>query len=89
MIEKLKEKLNKEKEIYLDIKVSPGADKTEIKDVMYDGVIKVNVGVAPEKGKANLELVRFLAKILEIDKGNIEIIRGNKSRFKLLKIWTK
>lgn len=86
MIEKLKEKLNKEKEIYLDIKVSPGADKTEIKDVMYDGIIKVNVGVAPEKGKANLELVRFLAETFEVDEGNIEITRGYTSQFKLLKI---
>ena len=87
MISGLKQKLEKEKEIYLDVKVSPRADKTEIKDVMVDGVIKINIGVAPEKGEANQELIKFLAKTIGVDKENIKIIRGEASQFKLLKIF--
>lgn len=86
MIDELKKKLNREKKIYLDVRVVSGASKTEIKNVICDGVIKINVKAVPEKGKANFELIKFLAKSLEVDKKNIKIINGSGSQFKLLKI---
>jgi len=86
MIDELKKKLSREKKIYLDIKVVPGASKTEIKNVVYGEVIKINVKAIPEKGKANSELIKFLSEALEVNRKNIEIIKGSGSQFKLLKI---
>lgn len=71
---------------YLRIKVIPGASKTEIKGEMSDGTIKIAVAAAPEKGKANSELVNFLAKEFKKDKSSIKIISGLSSRVKLIKI---
>jgi uncharacterized protein (TIGR00251 family) len=65
----------------LDIKVTPGASKNEILDVR-EGRLRVKIAAAPEDGKANAELVSFLAKTLGIAKKDIAIIRGEKSRLK-------
>ena len=50
--------------------------------------MKVSVCSVPEKGKANKELVEFLAKTLKIAKSNFEIISGATDKHKkiLLKI---
>lgn len=88
MIDELKKKLNREKKIYLDVRVVSGASKTEIKNVICGGVIKINVKAVPEKGKANFELIKFLSKSLGVNRKNIKIIKGSGSQFKLLKIQT-
>jgi uncharacterized protein (TIGR00251 family) len=67
----------------LDIKVTPGASKNEILDVR-ESRLRVRVAAAPEDGKANAELVSFLAKTLGIAKKDITIIRGEKSRLKTI-----
>lgn len=68
----------------LEIKVIPGASKNMIKE--EDGIIKVYLTVPPVDGKANQALIKFLAKHYDVSKSSIEIIRGEKSRHKRLKI---
>ena len=46
--------------------------------------MKVRLAAVPEKGEANEELVRFLAKILGIGISNVILIRGDKSRHKMI-----
>jgi uncharacterized protein (TIGR00251 family) len=65
----------------LDIKVTPGASKNEVLDVR-EGRLRVKIAAAPEDGKANAELVSFLAKTLGIAKKDVTIIHGEKSRLK-------
>ena len=86
MLNKLKEKLKNEKEVYLRLKVRPGAGRTEVKGIMADETIKVEVAAAPIKGRANEELIKFLAQQLGINKSNIKIFRGEKEKIKLIKI---
>lgn len=52
------------------------------------GMVKIYLKSAPEKGKANQELVEFLAKMLEIPQTAITIITGATSRIKTVKIAT-
>lgn len=78
--------LAKNKEIYLRIKVWPGAGKTEFKEEMTDGTLKIGVAAPPEKGKANTVLLKFLAREFSVDKNNIKIISGAGERLKLVKI---
>jgi uncharacterized protein len=73
-------------EVYLRVKVIPGAPKTEIKGEMADGTLKISVAAAPEKGRANQALVEFLAAEFGVPKAGIKIISGAGARIKLVKI---
>ena len=80
------EKLANNKEIYLRIKVLPGAGQTAFLDTMADGTIKIAVAAPPENGKANQELIKFLATKLEVRKYQVKIISGISERLKLIKV---
>lgn len=80
------EKLANNKEIYLRIKVLPSAGKSGFLEAMADGTIKIAVAAAPEKGKANQELIKFLAEELGVRRYQIEIISGAGDRTKLVKV---
>ena len=86
MLTDFKRQLNDKGEIYFKIKVIPGAAKTELKEKMADGTIKISVAAPPERGKANQELIKFLAKEFEVGKEQIIIISGKTEKVKLIKI---
>lgn len=74
---------------YLRVKVIPKSSKNEIVEIMDDNgekTIKIRIKAVPEKGKANVELIKFLSKELNIPKENISIISGKTDHIKLLKI---
>lgn len=50
------------------------------------GILKCYLKSAPEKGKANEEIIEILAKKLKIAKNLINIISGRTSRKKKIKI---
>jgi hypothetical protein len=79
-------KLEEKGEVYLQIKVNPGSAKTEFKDKLDNNTIKINVAAPPERGKANKELIKFLAKFFSVAKDNISVISGAGERLKLIKI---
>lgn len=68
--------------VALELHVVPGASFTKL-GTIYDGRLKVYVSSAPENGKANLEVLRFLAKLFGVSKSSISIIKGSKSRKKV------
>ena len=65
------------------VKVTPGASKNAILGI-WQQAIKVAITAAPEKGKANQEIVRFFAKILAMKKSDIMVVQGHKSRQKVV-----
>lgn len=50
--------------------------------------IKIGVTAVPEKGKANKELIAFLAKRLKLAKSSFEIISGELDRWKRIAVTT-
>ncbi len=66
-------------------KIVPGSSSTKISGVL-DGMLKVKVAAAPEKGKANQCLIKFLADLLDIKKNAILIISGQTSPVKQIQI---
>jgi len=86
MISEYIKNLAKNKEIFLKIKVLPGAPRSEFKGEMADGTLKIAVAAAPEKNKANLVLIKFLAQELSLEKSAFQIISGTANRLKLVKI---
>ena len=71
--------------LLLDIKAIPGASKTEFAGVK-DNRLRVRVAAAPEDGKANAELVAFLAKTLGCPKCEIILQSGKRSRLKVISL---
>ncbi|MDD5031419.1 MAG: DUF167 domain-containing protein [Patescibacteria group bacterium] len=86
MLVEFKRKLENGKILYLRIKANPGMAKTEIKQVMADGTIKINIAAPAEKGKANQALLSFLVKEFGVSKEGISIISGAGEKLKLVKI---
>lgn len=86
MLKKYKEELIYKKEVYLRVKVRPGASNTRVKAVLEDGTVKIDVAAVPEKGKANQALVNFLASEFAVKKDSVRIISGAGDKLKLIKI---
>lgn len=71
--------------LLVEIKVVPSSGKSEcILD--KQGALKCYLKSEAEKGKANKELIVLLAKKLKLTQENVEIISGQTSRKKLIKI---
>lgn len=66
-------------------KVVPGSSRTCLCGVL-DGMIKVKVSAAPEKGKANKCLIAFLAKQLGVKKNAVTIVSGAGSPVKQVRV---
>ena len=73
------------KDISIIVKVVPGSSRTAIAGIL-DGMLKVKVAAAPEKGNANKELTAFLASKLKLKKRDISIVSGHTSPVKQIKI---
>ncbi|MEK7558183.1 MAG: DUF167 domain-containing protein [Patescibacteria group bacterium] len=73
-------------EVYLRVKVHPNAIKTCVKNLMADETIKIDLAATPIKGKANIELIKFLSQQFNTNNSNIKIISGAIDRIKLVKI---
>ena len=68
----------------LTVKVIPGAKKNLYKD--ENGQVKVYLTAPPADGKANESLGKFLAEHFCVRPSSVEIIKGLKSRHKVIKI---
>ena len=72
------------------IKLTPNASACGFGDLITNAdeqiYLKAGITTAPEKGKANKDLIKMLAKELQIAKQNIELISGTTNHFKKLYI---
>jgi uncharacterized protein (TIGR00251 family) len=66
-------------------KVVPGSSRTAVAGVLED-MVKIRVAAAREKGKANQCLTAFLAKQLGVKKNAIEILSGQTSPIKQVRV---
>ena len=66
-------------------KVVPGSSKTAVCGLL-DGMVKIKVSAAPEKGKANQCLIEFLAKKLGVKKSAVSVISGRTNPIKKVEV---
>lgn len=66
-------------------KVVPKAKESQIMGWEGD-VLKVRLAAVPEKGKANDELVRLLAKALHLPRSSVKVVSGATCRLKRVAI---
>ena len=71
--------------VKIKVKVLPRGAKDQILG-MDQGEIKIKLTAPPVEGKANEALKRFLAKKLGLKKKSIEIVKGIRSRTKIIEI---
>jgi uncharacterized protein (TIGR00251 family) len=71
--------------ILLSVKLQPRASKNEICEPLGDE-LKIKVTAPPVHAAANEALVELLAKKLDCARNRIELIRGHKSRHKIIKL---
>jgi uncharacterized protein (TIGR00251 family) len=71
--------------VVLSVKVQPRASKNEIGEALGDE-LKVKVTAPPVDAAANEALVEFLAKTLDCARNRVELVRGHKSRHKIIKL---
>jgi len=69
----------------LEVKVQTGARVNSV-IAMPDGSFKVKTTAVPEKGKANVEVIKLLAEYLEIPKSNLSIAGGATSSRKKIRV---
>lgn len=69
------------------LQIVPNARKSEILG-MVDHRLKIKISAPAIEGKANQELIRFLAKEFSIPKRDIEIVSGESSKFKKVRVLT-
>ena len=72
--------------IVFTAKVIPGSSSPAKISGMLDGMLKIKITAAPEKGKANQSLIKFLADLLDIKKNSIQIISGHTNPIKQILI---
>jgi uncharacterized protein (TIGR00251 family) len=72
--------------VTLNVRVQPRAARNAIVGVMQNGALKVRLQAPPVDGRANAQLVKFLANQWNISRADIRILSGGSGRNKRLHI---
>lgn len=67
--------------VAFDLVVSAGASRSSVRG-LHGGALKISVRAAPEKGKANAEVIEVLAEWLGVARKQVRIVGGETSRNK-------
>ena len=71
--------------VIFEVRVIPRASRTEIVG-QYNGALKMKLTAPPVEGAANAELIKHLAKKFDVPKRNIDIVSGQTSRSKRIRV---
>lgn len=71
----------------LTLKVIPNAIKNEV-ILFSNGVLKIKIAASPVKGKVNREIINYISKLLNLPRSSLFILKGHKSRNKILYVDT-
>ena len=71
--------------VELALQIQPRASRTEVVGPL-GGALKIRLAAPPVDGEANDELIRFLAKVLGVPKGAVEIASGSTGRRKRVRV---
>jgi len=71
--------------VMLSVKLQPRASANEIGEVLGDE-LRIKVTAPPVDSAANEALIRLLAETLDCPRNRIELVRGNTSRHKVLRL---
>lgn len=81
-----KKELTQKDTVCFSVRVRPSAPKTCAVSVMDDASIKIDIAAVPEGGKANIELIKYIAKEFGVSRSQVAIISGAADRHKLIQV---
>jgi uncharacterized protein (TIGR00251 family) len=70
----------------LPVRLQPRASREGIVGLREDGVLVARVSAPPVDGRANEALCRLVARHLGVAPSRVSVVRGDKSRDKLLRV---
>lgn len=85
-VDELVSRFNSDGRISLTLRVTPKSPKTAWGGRLEDGSWKLRLAAVAEDGKANAELIRFLARQFGVDRASVRILSGETSRVKLVAV---
>jgi uncharacterized protein (TIGR00251 family) len=71
--------------VVLTLHVQPSAKRSEFAGAHGDA-LKLKLAAPPVEGKANAELIRFIALQFGVPRRNVELVRGETSRAKTVRV---
>ncbi|HYA39549.1 MAG TPA: DUF167 family protein [Candidatus Methylomirabilis sp.] len=74
-------------DLILQVQVQPHASRAAVAGVIGDH-LKIRLTAPPLEGRANTDLISLLAKLFDVPKSQVTLLRGETSKRKLLRIHT-
>jgi len=71
-------------DLLLRLRIQPRAAKDEL--IWQDGRLRLRITAPPVDGKANAHLCAYLAKLFGVPRGQVELLSGETSRDKRVRI---
>ena len=71
--------------VVLPVKAHPGARRNEIRGIQ-NGMLRVSVTQAPEKGKANKAICQLLAKNFSVANRDVTVVKGTANPLKTVQL---
>jgi len=65
------------------VRVTPGAKRNAV-TAFKEGVWNIKIAAPPVEGKANEELVLFLSRLFDVRTSSVSVVKGQRSRSKLV-----
>ncbi|MHA1346386.1 MAG: DUF167 domain-containing protein [Candidatus Heimdallarchaeaceae archaeon] len=75
-----------EKTDFLLITLNAYPSSTQKKIVITEHAFNIYVKEPPDKGKANKAIIKFLSKYFDVPNSSFSIIRGHKSKIKIISV---
>jgi uncharacterized protein (TIGR00251 family) len=72
-------------DLLLHLRVQPRASRDELGETVGD-LIKARITAPPSEGKANRHLRRFLSRLFQVPPSAVELVSGERSRNKCVRI---
>ncbi|KTD79319.1 DUF167 domain-containing protein [Legionella waltersii] len=72
-----------DKHLEIFVYAKPNAKQTKVVQAT-DTSLHIAIHAKPDEGKANLELIKFVAKLFGVPKTDVKLLKGKSSRNKVL-----
>ncbi len=70
----------------IPVRVQPGARRDAVVGRLADGTWRLAVRAAPEGGRANRAVEELLARVLDLPRSRVSVVRGASQRGKLVEV---
>lgn len=68
------------------VRVVPKSARNEVAELMSDGTVRIHLTAPPVEGKANRQLIEFLADLFQVKASRVAILAGEKSKEKIISV---